>query len=290
MKRELILSDLNVDDLEALKIEEDGSLDEVYVEKSKKLSTEQRNSLKDSDFALIQQVKNKTNGKMEDVRRFPINDTNHIANFFARINLAKNITAEEKALAEKRALAKAKELGMTDLLKKHNSQMGTPRTDEERAQNHFKISSEDWAKLAKEKQAEYISKLPKRGSGLAKSILRKAAKKLMDNKKVISTKDNEISLSKSKLEKFTKGIKTLANKIREGKISTQAKDLEISNLKVELEKSKLVKEEPIKSAIEEPKLETASLKVGDVRADGDASSQRIKKIREQSSAYLNPAH
>jgi hypothetical protein len=167
---------------------------------------------------------------------------------------------------------------------------GVPKTDEERAQNHFKISSEDWVKLAKEKQAEYISKLPKRGSGLAKSILRKAAKKLIDSKKVISTKDNEISLSKSKLEKFTKGIKTLANKIREERVVTNAKDLEISNLKVELEKSKLAKEEPIKSAIEEPKLETASLKVGDVRADGDASSQRIKKIREQSSAYLNPIH
>jgi len=249
MKRELILSDLNVDDLEALKIEEDGSLDEVYVEKSKKLSTEQRNSLKDSDFALIQQVKNKTTGKMEDVRRFPINDTNHIANFFARINLAKNITAEEKTLAEKRALAKAKEFGMTDLLKKHGMEK---------------------------------SKVNK--------LLKKAATKISASKKCLKKKDEEVAMSKSKLEKFTKGIKTLANKIREERIATKAKDLEISNLKVELEKSKLAKEEPIKSAIEEPKLETASLKVGDVRDNGDASSQRIKKIREQSSAYLNPAH
>jgi vacuolar-type H+-ATPase subunit I/STV1 len=250
MKRELILSELSVEDLESLKIEEDGSLDEVYVEKSKKLTTENRNTLKDSDFALIQQVKNKTTGKMEPLRRFPISDEAHVRNALARLPLAKNITPEEKALVEKRILAKAKELGMADLLNKHGMEKS-------------KVTS----------------------------LLKKAAKKISTSKKCAKKATEESTLSKSKLEKFVNGVKKFSKKIKEARVASKAKDMEISTLKVELEKSKLIPkvEEPIKSTIEEPKLETASLKVGDVREDNlDEHGKRIKKIREQSNSYLNP--
>lgn len=38
------------------------------------------------------------------------------------------------------------------------------RTDAERAMSHFNISAEDWAKLSPEQKADYIKKLPPRGS------------------------------------------------------------------------------------------------------------------------------
>jgi len=40
-----------------------------------------------------------------------------------------------------------------------------PKTDEERAKTHFKISDEKWEELPDEKKEEYIKKLPPRGSG-----------------------------------------------------------------------------------------------------------------------------
>lgn len=47
---------------------------------------------------------------------------------------------------------------------------GIPKTDEERAQTHFSISKEEWVKLPKEKQNEYISKLPPRGTGMTETV------------------------------------------------------------------------------------------------------------------------
>jgi len=192
----------------------------------------------------------------------------------------------QSKLATKKLVRKAVSK-IRDIKKK----FGTPKTDDERAQNHFKISSEEWNKLPKEKKQEYVSKLPKRGSGLSKSILRKAGKKIRDGKKIVVEKEKEMNLAKSKLEKFVNGVKKFSKKIKEARVVSKAKDMEISTLKGELEKSKLTPkvEEPIKSTIEEPKLETASLKVGDVREDNlDEHGKRIKKIREQSNSYLNP--
>ncbi|MFA5724562.1 MAG: hypothetical protein WC979_09990, partial [Candidatus Pacearchaeota archaeon] len=101
------------------------------------------------------------------------------------VKLSKNLSEKDLEISTLQEGITKSKLETKKLLRRAVSKMkdikkgnGVPKTDEERAQNHFKISSEDWAKLAKEKQVEYISKLPKRGSGLAKSILRKAAKKL----------------------------------------------------------------------------------------------------------------
>jgi hypothetical protein len=44
-------------------------------------------------------------------------------------------------------------------------QNANPRTDEDRAKNHFRISDEDWEALPDEKKQEYIGQLPERGTG-----------------------------------------------------------------------------------------------------------------------------
>jgi len=165
--------------------------------------------------------------------------------------------------------------------------LGVPRTDAERAQSHFGISVEDWKKLDKVKQDEYITKLPKRGSGLSKSILRKAATKIKDSRQSLDKKIGEVVVINSKLEKFGAGIKKLGGKISELSITVKDKDLEISALKKELAKKI---ETPVTS-VQEPEvvLETASLNVGlENPINGDRRTERIAKIRKQSSDYLNP--
>jgi hypothetical protein len=83
------------------------------IEEAKKLTTEQRNALPDEDFALIQE----RDGKK--VRRFPINDEAHVRNALTRLPQAKDITEDEKKSALAKILKKAKELNMTELLKKY---------------------------------------------------------------------------------------------------------------------------------------------------------------------------
>jgi len=61
-----------------------------------------------------------------------------------------------------------------------------PRTDEERAMAHFNISKEEWDKLPKEKQDEYIKKLPKRGAAEEKAKVKcpKCGEEFEDDKKL----------------------------------------------------------------------------------------------------------
>ncbi len=107
--------DKEVQKVEEIKIEEilENDYEGGEIEEAKKLTTEQRNALPDSDFALIQE----RDGKK--VRRFPINDEAHVRNALARLPQAKDITEEEKKSALAKILKKAKELNMEELLKKY---------------------------------------------------------------------------------------------------------------------------------------------------------------------------
>jgi hypothetical protein len=90
------------------------------IDEAKKLTTEQRNALPDSDFALIQEKDGKK------IRRFPINDEAHVRNALARLPQAKDISEEEKKSALAKILKKAKELNMTELLQKYEKSEETP--------------------------------------------------------------------------------------------------------------------------------------------------------------------
>ena len=101
--------------MEEIKIEEilDNDYEGGEIDEAKKLTTEQRNALPDSDFALIQEKDGKK------IRRFPINDEAHVRNALARLPQAKDISEEEKKSALAKILKKAKELNMDELLKKY---------------------------------------------------------------------------------------------------------------------------------------------------------------------------
>lgn len=74
--------------------------DEVLWMWGKKLSYEQRQDLPDSAFALIQ----KKDGERR--RRFPINDCAHARNALARLPVAEDLSAEERASVKRKAEAK----------------------------------------------------------------------------------------------------------------------------------------------------------------------------------------
>lgn len=69
------------------------------------LSYEQRDNLKDSDFALVQKV----NGRA--VRRFPIQDEAHRKNAWARLSQAKNLTESERTEIANKVIGRAKSAG-----------------------------------------------------------------------------------------------------------------------------------------------------------------------------------
>jgi hypothetical protein len=104
-----------VNKLEEVKLEEilENDYEDGEIEEAKKLTTEQRNALPDSDFALIQEKDGKK------IRRFPINDEAHVRNALARLPQAKDITEEEKKSTLEKILKKAKELNMEELVKKY---------------------------------------------------------------------------------------------------------------------------------------------------------------------------
>ena len=118
--------------------------------------------------------------------------------------------------------------------------------------------------------------------------------KINDSNKSLKEKSNEVVLVSSKLDKFGAGIKKLGGRIRELSAIVRAKDLEISGLKKELEKKAEApinsSKEPVIEPVEEPNLETASLKVGiDNPEDLSKKNDRIAKVREETKAYFIPS-
>lgn len=81
-----------------------GYLDEASL--GKKLEYQERQELKESDFALIQTTVNKRTGKKVKVRRFPIHDCSHAANALARLPNAKDLSSSERASIKSKAESK----------------------------------------------------------------------------------------------------------------------------------------------------------------------------------------
>lgn len=83
-----------------------------------KLSYDQRQNLKDSDFALVQTVDGKK------IRRFPIHDEAHRKNAWARLPQAKNLSDAERAEVANKIMSKAKSAG-DDWAKPYKKSNGT---------------------------------------------------------------------------------------------------------------------------------------------------------------------
>ena len=99
--------------------EDDINYDEMAtIEDSKKLTTDTRKNLPDSDFALVVKQGDKK------VRMYPISDEAHVRNALARLGQA-SPRATLKSLGvsvetvKRKVLARAKKLGMTDLLSRY---------------------------------------------------------------------------------------------------------------------------------------------------------------------------
>ena len=98
-----------------------------------KLSSKDRNSLDDSDFAVVITKKGK-DGKTTKIRKFPIHDESHVRNALSRLAQSKvkedlsklgvNITTVKRKI-----LAKAKKFGMKNLLDSEKAQFRSPEMD-----------------------------------------------------------------------------------------------------------------------------------------------------------------
>lgn len=78
----------------------------------KVLTSDERNSMDDKNFALIQYKPSKRNpGKKIKVRRFPIGDRAHAANALARLSNAKDLSPEERKQVKRKASAALKRFG-----------------------------------------------------------------------------------------------------------------------------------------------------------------------------------
>lgn len=94
------------------------------IEEAKRLTYEQKKNLPDSDYAVVITVKNKVTGEPRKIRMFVINDEAHVRNALARLGQDKvketlkrlGVSVDE---VEKKILKRAKELNMTELLKRY---------------------------------------------------------------------------------------------------------------------------------------------------------------------------
>ncbi|GMA50137.1 hypothetical protein GCM10025857_14940 [Alicyclobacillus contaminans] len=103
----------------------DKAIDEIVSIIKAKLTAAERKDLQDSDFAV------------PDKRELPIHDAEHVRLAWDMVDKTKDLTAEEKAEAKKRILARAKELGIdtsdwkTDEVKKAAIFVPFEKADEE---------------------------------------------------------------------------------------------------------------------------------------------------------------
>jgi hypothetical protein len=171
-------------------------LGDVLVE-SKKLSYEEKQGIEDKNFAVVITVKNKTTGEPRKIRKYPIEDEAHVRNALAR--LGQEAPREElKKLGVnpddvvKKVLAKAKELGMNEIMKAHGMEKSKCNKLMRKAVEKIKSSKMEAKK--KEEELELCkSKLAKFVKGIKK--FHGVVNQLKDK-----TAGTEMELSKSKLE------------------------------------------------------------------------------------------
>lgn len=98
-------------------------------------------------------------------------------------------------------------------IKENDSVKEAPKTDEQRAMSHFKLSPEDWAKLSDEEKKEYIDKLPPLGSNRESEELEAIAEK---NKEIADLAD-EVRELKQKLDDVEATVKVREDELHESK-------------------------------------------------------------------------
>jgi len=95
----------------------------AQIEESARLTTEQRNALPDSMFAVVVKVKDKRTGKTRKIRMYPINDEAHVRNALARLGQPRpKATLRRLGVSiesvKAKILRRARQLKMTQLLER----------------------------------------------------------------------------------------------------------------------------------------------------------------------------
>ena len=248
---------------EEIKIEE--ILEDDYeggeIEDAKKLTTEQRNALPDSDFALIQEKDGKK------IRRFPINDEAHVRNALARLPQAKDISEEEKKSALAKILKKAKELNMTELLKKYEK--AEEVKVEEPKKEEVKIE---------EPKAEEAQVTPEPAQVVPPAEVKLEPAQVAEQP--VEVKIEETTEVKAEVVTEEKKEKIVEVKFTQAEVDAKLaeKDTEITNLKTELDSKNQEIVELTKPKVEVAKVEKPELDVGNVEK---AKDDKYKKIHDE---------
>lgn len=174
-----------------LNIVDKDEIGELLVE-SKKLSYEEKQGLSDSDFAVVITVKNKVTGEPRKIRKYPIKDEAHVRNALARLGQdAPRKELESLGVSPdsviKKILAKARELGMNELIKRHEMQKSKVQKLLRKAVGKIKSCKNDMTE--KDKQIQ-----------LQSSKLTQLETENIELKKKIETSILETSIQKPKLE------------------------------------------------------------------------------------------
>jgi len=197
---------------------------------SARLTTEQRNALPDSDFAVVVRVKNKRTGKMRKIRMFPIHDKTHVRNALARLGQpAPQATLKKLGVSievtRKKILRKARQLKMTQLLERYkNASKVKPKkvkkVEPKKAEKfdcscvkcgHKVTSTEHCVNLKCPKCGGQMRRASRPGNG--KPEEKKKAKKKVD-KAETQKRDLILYALEDKIVKYASGIRKLASKIR----------------------------------------------------------------------------
>ena len=260
----LLISQLEGEDL----VDEDLDI----LEDAKKLSYKDRQNIKDDLFAVVKDVKNKITGKPRKIRMFPIADPAHVRNALARLPQAtetlKKLGISPESVKTK-ILKRARELKMTDLLKRHVK--GGLLEVEELLRKYNKADVGELIKMIDDAISSVNSK---------EQELATLKTSLEDAKKASETAINE---AKQKTEKAEADAKT-AKEALDAKLATERASL-IKARREELteEYAKDLKDEDIlddtKFELAKTKKELALVKAGKLAQGGlEAGAAGIKEI------------
>jgi transcription elongation factor Elf1 len=181
----------------------------IKIDVSKVLTTEQRNALGDEDYAVVVRTKNKVTGKPRKIRMFPINDEAHVRNALARLAQEEpQVTLKEWGVSiesvKSKILRRAKQLGMNDLLETHKETSSTKvsieQSELDNYTNTIKTLTEENTVLKNENaELKKKTKLSERKIELSSFAEGKTDEDLLDDAKY----------EQIKLEKATKETTTL---------------------------------------------------------------------------------
>ena len=257
------------------------------IEKSKLMSYQERQKLPDSSFAVIITVKDKKTGKPRKIRKYPINDKAHVRNALARLGQPKaQATLKKLGISiesvKKKVLKRAKELKMTELLKRRKIMKSNIRKLLRKAVSKIKISKKE-VELSKANVDASKAKVEKFTKGI-----KKFAHKISD----LRSKVKGYELEVASLEKEVNSTKNFyienAKKVYErrtqlGKYGEDLKDEEI----VDDDKFELAVSKKKVAELEKPKLETASTKAGDKITDSDTHKKQREEVKREADRLLN---